>query len=62
MTSLVLLKSSSRCEDDSDDNVVVIIAGCGRRRGKDDWKRGSADNAETRMMETETKATMKTTR
>ena len=30
MTTLVLLKSLSRYDDDSDDNVVVIIAACGR--------------------------------
>jgi hypothetical protein len=54
MTTLVLLKSSSRCDDNSDDNAVVITAGCGRQRGKDDGKRGGTDDAETRMMETET--------
>jgi hypothetical protein len=60
MTMLVLLKSSVWCDDDSNDNVVVIIAACGRRRGKDNGKRGDADNSETTM--TETTATMKMTR
>ena len=61
MTTLVLLKLLSRYDNDSNDNVVVIIATCGRRRGKDDEKRGGADDAdaEAETTMTETMATMK---
>ena len=59
MTMLVLLKLPLRYDKDINDNVVVIIAACGRRRGKDDGKRGSADDVEAETMMTETTATMK---
>jgi len=49
-------------DNDSDDNVVDIIAACEKRRGKNDGKRGDADDTEMTMLMTETTVTMMTTR
>ena len=49
-------------DNDSNDNVVDIIAACEKRRGKNDGKRGDADDTEMTMLMTETTVTMMTTR